>query len=178
MENSRAVSNQTIVMCAITLSLAATAAGQSAAAGASPIPSLPPVGLAASETVQVNVVNTAVSPSTGVPASCTGSITFYNAGGTAIGAPANFSLGTRQIFSAALPYALTGGTGGRTVVRAEIATAATVAGFAIPPCILLSSLETYDTATGVTHTFAQGNSAQGVAGIILSGPPAVVPSAR
>lgn len=168
-----------VVTCAIALSLTAvSAAGQSAVADAS-LPSFPPIGLAASETAQVNVVNTAVSPSTGVPASCTGSITFYNTSGTAIGTAANFSLGTRQVFSAVLPYALTGGTGERTVVRAEIAISATIAGFGIPPCILVSSIETYDTATGVTHAFAQGNLGKKAIGFIITGPPAVVaPSAR
>jgi hypothetical protein len=173
MSNAKAV-----LTCAIALSLlAASAAGQSTAPDASPLPSLPPTGLAPSETVQVNVANIAVSTSTGISASCTGSITFYNASGTAIGTPATFSLGTRQMFSAPVPYASTGGTGARTVVRAEIALMATVAGFGIPPCALASSIEVYDTTTGVTHAFAQGSPGQGLIGVIWAGTyvPAVLP---
>src|SRR5579863_5041364 len=76
-----------------------------------PSSALPPVGLAVSETAQVNVANVAVG-STGDPApSCQGSVTFYNASGTAIGTPTPFSLGARQIASVAVPYASTGALG-------------------------------------------------------------------
>jgi hypothetical protein len=48
--------------------------------------SLPPVGLASTETAQVNLVNTASAPSSGPAPSCTGSVAFYAVGGSLIGA--------------------------------------------------------------------------------------------
>jgi hypothetical protein len=137
---------------------------------------LPPVGLASSETAQVNVVNTAnVSIATlgAVPAlpSCTGSIAFLNASGNMIGKATTFTVGSGQIFSATLPYASAGASGSRTVIRAEIVSTITVGGMAMlgivtepampaaPACALQSSFETYDTATGVTHVFISGPAA-------------------
>jgi hypothetical protein len=38
----------------------------------------------------------------------------------------------------------------------------------LPPCALASSLETYDTATGVTHAFVSGVAAQGLTAVIRS----------
>jgi len=176
MSNAKAV-----LPYAVALSFfAAAAAAQSPAPDVAPLPSLPPIGVAPSETVQVNVANIAADASTGVPAHCTGSITFYNAAGIAISTPATFAIGTRQMFSVPLPYASTGGTGARTVVRAEIAMVATVAGFGIPPCVLVSSIESYDTTTGVTHAYAQGTLGQGLIGVIRTGSyvPAVIPPAN
>ena len=40
-----------------------------------------PIGLASSETAQINVVNTAAASSSGTAASCTGSVSFVNASG-------------------------------------------------------------------------------------------------
>src|SRR5215467_5035666 len=78
---------------------------------------LPPVGLAVSETAQVNVVNTGVPPLTGgVGPYCDGSIVFYDIGGSVLGTPnaipggpttptpGTFSLEGGQTFSAALPF--------------------------------------------------------------------------
>jgi hypothetical protein len=130
---------------------------------------LPPVGLAVTETAQVNVVNTAATSSDGTAASCTGSIAFYNAGGSIIGTATSFAVGTGQIFSVRLPYASAGASGSRTVVRVEIASAATIAGFGVPPCALASSLETYDSATGVTHAFVSGVPAQNPINVIRTG---------
>src|SRR5580700_1946406 len=68
---------------------------------APPLPSqFPPIGLAASETAQVNIVNTASQPIGGPAPSCTGTITFYNASGAIIGAATSFAVGSGQIFSA------------------------------------------------------------------------------
>lgn len=125
--------------------------------------SLPPVGLASTETAQVNLVNTAPAPLSGPAPSCTGSVAFYAAGGSLIGASSTFTVGSGQIESVKLPYDLTEASGGRTVVRAEIVlTVQTTSVSQAPACILVSSLETYDTATGVTHAFVSGGTAQGL----------------
>lgn len=140
---------------------------------------LPPVGLASSETAQVNVVNTAslsmatIATLGAVPAapSCTGSIAFLDAKGLPIGTATTFTVGSGQISSVALPFAKAGASGSRTVIRAEIVSTITVGGVATlgiatgpampaaPACALQSSFETYDTATGVTHVFISGPAA-------------------
>jgi hypothetical protein len=133
----------------------------------------PPIGLASSETAQINVVNTAIQSIGGTAPSCTGTITFYNASGAVIGAATSFAVGSGQIFSATLPYASTGTSGSRTVIRAAIALSSIVAQFGIqssgpPPCALASSLETYDTATGVTHSLIAGLASTSVIRAVLS----------
>jgi hypothetical protein len=133
----------------------------------------PPIGLAASETAQVNVVNTATQATGGAAPSCTGTITFYNASGAIIGAATSFAVGSGQIFSATLPYASTGAAGSRTAFRAVIVLASVMAQFGIqsapsPPCALASSLETYDTATGVTHSLIAGSAPTAVIRAVLS----------
>jgi hypothetical protein len=117
---------------------------------------LPPIGLAVTETAQVNVFATAAAPSGAAAASCGGTIAFYDAQGTVIGTASSFTVGSGQIFSVALPYASAGGSGSRIVVRAVIMNRETIAGFSVPPCALSYSLETYDTSTGVTHAFVSG----------------------
>jgi hypothetical protein len=121
---------------------------------------LPVVGLASSETAQVNVAyllqtTLEVLPANATPStpSCTGTITFYNAAGSALGTPASFSITTGQIYSTTLPYSdVTGSSGnGRTVIRAAVTTNA--------PCAVNTNIETYDTATGVTHVHVEGPSA-------------------
>src|SRR5689334_20917225 len=76
-------------------------------------PQLPPIGIAPSETVQVNVVNNAQPPATGGAAPlCSGTIVFYGASGqTILGPIAPFQVSTGQIFSVSLPYATTGASG-------------------------------------------------------------------
>jgi len=139
---------------------------------------LPPIGLAITETAQVNLVNTAKASSSGTAASCGGSVAFYNSKGTIIGTATSFTVGSGQIFSVTLPYASAGASGSRTVVRAVITSAETIAiailgspgssGVAITPCSLAYSLETYDTATGVTHAYISGVGEQGLIGVGLS----------
>jgi hypothetical protein len=119
---------------------------------------LPAVGLASSETAQINVVNLASASSSGTTASCTGTITFYNASGSAIGSTTSFTIGTGQISSASLPYSDTGATG-RTSIRGVV-TLTETAGSGVP-CALASDIETYDAATGVTHVHAGGTAARG-----------------
>jgi hypothetical protein len=122
--------------------------------------SLPPFGLAASETAQVNLVNTASSDTNGTAASCAGTVTFYDYTGAPIGASTKYTIGTAQIFSVKLPFPLMTASGLRTVIRAEIAgITVTTTGMApppLPPCSLKFSLETYDSTTGVTHMFFSG----------------------
>ena len=131
---------------------------------------LPPIGLAASETAAVNLINTAPTFSSGVAASCGGSVAFYDAAGTAIGTSTSFTIATGQIVSVKLPYDATGAAAdGQTIVRAEIALAmppSTVAvlssALSTPPCELEFSLETIDSATGVGHALVSGTSARGI----------------
>jgi len=118
---------------------------------------LPPVGLAVSETAQVNVVNTALPPASGGAApNCNGTIAFYGgSGGGVVLQVAAFQVQSGQIFSAALPYASTGATGGRTVIRIAITLTPfmipTTIGPVVAPCTLASSFETFDSTSGVTH---------------------------
>ena len=135
-----------------------------------PLSQLPPVGLAATETAQVNVINTAPpSPTGGRAPLCTGSIVYY-VGGSIVGAVTGFAVGgyygTPRTFSVALPYASTGAPGSRIVVLVAITPSVVTSatdGSGVPPFALASSLETYDSVTGVTHTFVSGVAAQGSA---------------
>jgi hypothetical protein len=122
---------------------------------------LPPINLSATENAEVNLLNTAPASFTGVAASCTGSVSFYDSGGTIIGTPNSFTIGTGQISPVTLPYAATGATGSSTSIRAEIAFPAPSTTTAIfdpstPPCALAYSLGTYDSTTGVTHALVSG----------------------
>ena len=122
---------------------------------------LPPVGLAASETAQVNVVMTGVG---GAATYCSGTIAFSSAdaAGTVVGV-SSFGLNPGQMFSASLPFVTASPSGQRTVIRAEITLSPwkvqTATGSQIATCSIASSLETYDTATGVTHTIITGSAA-------------------
>ncbi len=129
---------------------------------------LPPVTLAPSETAQVNIASAAAGyPGGAFVTSCQVSITFYGADGSALGKAAEITVGSSgQIYSAKLPYATTGATSTPSVVGTRISlTPAPVAVSTlsppIPPCAVAFSLETYDTATGVTHAFVSGQAAQG-----------------
>ena len=141
---------------------------------------LPPVGLASTETVQVNVVNTSPAlptiSTTAAPQACSGSIAFLDAAGSTIGTATEFKLNSGQTFSAKLPYASAAASGtARIVVRAAISTTlnftstpnpvangTTLLPLLLPNCFLTSSLETYDTATGVTHVFYANSGPQAV----------------
>jgi hypothetical protein len=132
------------------------------------IVNLPVVNLASSETAQISVVNLASSfmaasgtVTASITASCTGSITFYGSTGTAIAPATSFTVGSGQIFSASLPYAdisqnnVVSANGGRTPIRGVVTITETAGSGA--PCTLASSLETYDTATGVTNVHLDGS---------------------
>jgi hypothetical protein len=140
---------------------------------------LPVVGLASSETAQVNVVNLANSfqfttgafSSRSSTASCTGAISFYDASGSAIGAATPFTIGSGQIFSATVPYSAIipadppPSGNGRTTIRATVTINRTSG--SNPPCTLASNIETYDTASGVTHVHVDGGGTfLGLAGLL------------
>jgi hypothetical protein len=138
--------------------------------------SFPPVGIASTESVQVTVSNTAAVSSTNtsglanlpfetVP-SCSGSVAFYNATGTIIGAAMPFSVTSGQIYSASLPYASAASTSVRELVRAVVSLTTTFPGAA--PCSLSYSLATFDTATGVTHAIITGTGISAIATSLTS----------
>lgn len=110
--------------------------------------SLAPVGLASSETMQVNLLNDAAASSSGTAASCTGSVAFSNSTGTAIGGATSFTISSGEVFSVSLPFSKAG-----LSARGEIVAAITLTQTSGTPCALVSSLETFDTSTGVTHVF-------------------------
>lgn len=119
---------------------------------------IPAVGMAATESVEVNVSNMAPLPANGgAEPNCTGIILFYYSPSyspTSVlpFAQATFSIASGQSFSFAVQYSSTGGTGGRQVIRPAINLGHQVAANGVTPaCILVSSVETTDTATGVTH---------------------------
>jgi hypothetical protein len=127
---------------------------------------LPPAGIASTETIQVNVVNNATAPASAPAPSCAGTIAFYNPSGSIIGTAAPFTIGDGEIFSATLPYASTGASASRAVVQVKI----TLSGNATsdsssPRCIMASSLEIFDTASGVTHAFVSGTTQLPVAAL-------------
>ncbi|HVN03914.1 MAG TPA: hypothetical protein VMT86_05810 [Bryobacteraceae bacterium] len=106
-----------------------------------------PVGLASTETAQINIVNLASNASSAA-ASCTGSVSFVNASGAAIGSAASFTVATGETSSVTVPYSATGGSGARVLIRGVVQLTETKPS---APCVLQTSLETFDTNTGVTH---------------------------
>jgi hypothetical protein len=107
-----------------------------------------PTGLATSETAQINVANVAGASSSGTAASCMGTISFLDASGNTIGTATSFTVTSGQIFSASLPHSSTGASG-RIVIRAVVQL--TESSSSSAPCALSSSLEIFDSGTGVTH---------------------------
>ena len=116
--------------------------------------SFPVVGLASSETAQINIVNVAAASQSGTAASCTGSISFLSETGAVIGTATSFTVAGGQIFSVSLPFTKSGATTTRTSLRGQVTQTGTT-GSGVP-CALESSLETFDTNTGVTHLFVAG----------------------
>lgn len=123
--------------------------------------SLGPIGVGSTETVQINVANLASNSSTGTAASCTGTITFNNTTGNAIGTSTSFTVGAGQIFSASLPFGKLTSSTTRTQVIGVIGL--TTSSTTRTPCSLHYSLETFDTTTGATHAYLSGG-ADGVGG--------------
>lgn len=116
----------------------------------------PPVGIASTETMQINVLNNATASSSGTAASCTGTITFTSATGTIIGTATSFTVTSGQVFSASLPFSKAGASGTRAEIVGSVQL--TVSSSSSTPCSLANSLETFDTSSGVTHIFLGGGS--------------------
>jgi hypothetical protein len=129
--------------------------------------SFPPVGTAATETVQVVLSNTAGVSSNATAASneaalsCNGSVAFYNAGGAVIGTATSFTLTSGQIAQVSLPYASTAPASVRELIRAVVSLNITFGDAA--GCSLSYSLATFDTTTGATHAIVIG---AGISGIV------------
>src|SRR5579871_644362 len=102
-----------------------------------------PIGVGSTETIQVNVANLASNSANGTAASCTGSITFNNTTGNAIGTSMPFTVTAGQISSASLPFSKISSSTARTEAIGVIALTASSSSPA--PCQLHYSLETYDT---------------------------------
>lgn len=112
----------------------------------------PPFGIGSTETARITLLNTAAASSAGTAASCTGTVSFLNASGTAVGAAANFTVASGQMQSVSLPSTQVTLTGNRAELRAHITLTVTSG----TPCSLNYSLETFDTSTGATHLYAIG----------------------
>lgn len=127
---------------------------------------LPPAGIASTETIQVNVVNNATAPASAPAPSCTGTIAFYSTTGSIIGTATPFTIADGEIFSAMLPFASTGASASRTVVQAKITLTGSAMGEnSSPRCVMASSLEIFDTASGITHAFVSGTTQLPVAAL-------------
>jgi hypothetical protein len=113
----------------------------------------PVMAVASSETAQINVLNTASSSSTTSTASCTGSMSFYDASGALIGSAAAFTVTAGHIASASKAYLALGGSGARVLVRGivTLATTTSTTSTTTTPCSLGATMEVYDTLTGLTH---------------------------
>ena len=150
----------------LTCSFATFAFGQGAptAPSATRDYSFPPVGLATSETAQLNVLNIApASTATGAAApSCTGTVTFSDATGKTIGTPTNFTTTGSQVTSTQLSFNQlplpTSGPRVEFVANVQL----NVSSPEKAPCALAFSLETFDSTSGVTHVYL-GSSSTGTA---------------
>ena len=136
-------------LAAVMLLSASSAFAQTTTTSATRSFDYPPVGLASSETMQINVLNRATASSSGTAASCTGTISFTSATGAALGTATSFTVTSGEIFSATLESAATG-------TRTEVVGIVSVTTTSGTPCALRTSLETFDTATGVTHVYLAG----------------------
>lgn len=120
--------------------------------------SFPPVGVALTETIQVNLFNQAANAANGTAASCTGTVSFLDAKGNAIaksGGPFTVAAGDTQSINLLGTAANTATTTGS---RAEIRAVVSLTLAHGTPCSLVESLETFDSGTGATHVFVTGNS--------------------
>src|SRR5262249_14407196 len=136
-----------------------------AATSVAPTPavSLPPVGLGATETLEVNVANLASNSSNGTAASCTGTVTFFDATGKAIGAAQPFTVTAGQTSPVRLPFSSTGGTAPRTTLRAAVTLTSPTAA-PRPPCTLSVTVAIFETSSGATAAVIDGFQSLGVVG--------------
>jgi hypothetical protein len=117
--------------------------------------SFPPVGLAFSETMQLNLFNQSANPSDGTAASCTGTVSFLDSNGKEIpksGGTFTVAAGATQSISL-LGTVVDASMGSRAEVRAEVSLTVTRG----TPCALVQSLETFDSSTGATHVYLTGS---------------------
>ena len=124
---------------------------------------LPPVGLGATETAEINVMNFAANASDGTAASCTSTISFLNASGATIGSATPFTVTAGEISSAHLPFSSVGATSTRTAIRGVVTLTLSTAS-PRPPCALGVSLAPFDTSTGATHALVTGGAGGGPGG--------------
>ena len=149
--------NRMSFACSLLLLSAGSAAAQNAVITTpTPMPvsltrdyTFPAVGLAGTETLQVNLANLA-NPATAsaATASCRGSVSFTNAAGAAIGTPVKFAVPAGQIYSVPLAFP-NSGFSSRSEVLATVQQTLVLP--SSTPCSLSISLEIFDTGTGVTH---------------------------
>jgi hypothetical protein len=148
------------------LAFAIAAAGQTpTAATATRDLAFSPVGLAFTETAQINVVNTATNPASGTAASCSGTISFNNSTGASVETPVKFTVTSGEIYSATLTAGKLGVVNGS---RSEFIGSVQLTLTPKVPCTLTISLETFDATTGVTHLYLT-NPAGGPTAVIFSG---------
>src|SRR5262249_19071037 len=77
-------------------------------------------GLGSTETARVNLTNVASNSTNGTAASCTGSVSFINAAGTAVGTATSFTIASGVTSSVSLPFANSGLTAPRGTLRAQV----------------------------------------------------------
>jgi len=118
--------------------------------------SFPLVGLASTETIGVNLINMASNTSNGTAASCTGTVAFLNSAGATIGTATPFTLAAGAVSTPTLAFSSSGLASPRGLIRTVVTTTST----SNVPCALSFTLNTYDTATGVTHVFLIGSGLQ------------------
>jgi len=127
-----------------------------------------PIGLASSETIQVNLANLASNVATvvvGQSSQCTGSVSFLSAAGAQIGSATPFIVNSGQTISVGLPFAGAGIVGNRGVIRAVVVLSP-ASSYNYAFCNLSSSIETFDTISGVTHLFLTNSGFAGVYAIL------------
>lgn len=122
-----------------------------------------PVGVATSETVQINVANNAMNTST-VMASCSGHVSFNVAGAKNQPALVPFTVTGGQVFSTSIAW-----TGLQVSARSEVVGSVALTQEVSTPCTLSVSLETYDTSTGATHSFQSNPSPTVQASAVVTG---------
>ncbi len=126
---------------------------------------IPPMGVAPTETMQIDIKGGAAGYAGSFANTCSGVISFVGSDGATLGAQTTFMLDkTTQSFSAQLPYAVVGKNLPRPAVSAQISltalpeAAATAPASTVPPCISAFSVKTYDSTTGVVHGYMTGQS--------------------
>ena len=128
----------------------------------------PLVGLGSSEGIEVNLINLAANPTSGTASSCSGSVTFSTASqGTVIGGATNFTLAAGAVASITPSVASNVITAGanRALLKVVVSTNMTPG----VPCMLSSTLNTFDSGSGATHVFLVGS------GVTLHSMPQTLP---